>query len=1022
MSQPLATITVKNPGLTLGQASYFDVTVSGNTYITGLGSGFDAWCADAPTGISNKSYTATIYSTYELNTLGAVLPNVQNQNNLDLVSWIINQNFTANPQYNYGEIQASIWTLLGDTYKINGADLTATGAVNINDVNSIIALAKANGENFVPDNTQLIGVMFDPTEMVNGKLVHRQPLILGVRAAKIGDFVWEDTNANGIQDAGENGIGGVTVNLGRDMNNDGDINDANEILATTTTDNAGSYQFKGLTPGLEYQVQFVQPTGFDAASLKQQGGNVALDSNGLLSNKVILSAGEYDRTIDAGFYKKASLGDFVWNDTNADGIQDAGEAGIAGVTVNLLDASGNVAGTAVTDANGNYNFADLIPGTYSVQFVAPTGYNFSNLGNGTTAPITLTSGEYNGTLDAGLFQKASLGDFVWHDLNADGIQDAGEAGIASVTANLIDANGNIVSSTTTDANGNYKFAELIPGTYSVQFVAPVGYNFSNLGNGTTAPITLTSGEYNGTLDAGLFQKASLGDFVWHDLNADGIQDAGEAGIAGVTVKLLDVSGNVASTAVTSANGAYNFANLNLGTYSVQFVSPNGYSFSSANSGNNDSIDSDANANGTTAPVTLTSGEYNGTLDAGLFQKASLGDFVWHDLNADGIQDAGEGGIAGVTVKLLDAIGNVASTAVTSANGAYNFANLNPGTYSVQFVSPNGYSFSSANSGNNDSIDSDANSSNGITQQVTLASGASNNTLDTGFIKNAPVASTSKLGDYVWHDLDKDGIQDTNESGIAGIKVTLVGSGANGTFGDGDDITRQVVTDANGKYLFDQLAAGTYKVTFERDSVLNTFSSANQGADVTKDSNANALGVTGVITLGSNETNMTVDAGLYINFSNIPSVPQGSEGLTPGFWKNWSAPDKQGRYPWADTNFSPTREDSLNSRSQTFGDAYNYQNVFGVQLSNRLSASEISAIDRDKDGIELLEALGANGNTAGQALLRHSAAGILNASHSLVDYPYTAGQVVDMVQQAFATGELDLAKNILAQANELEGVL
>jgi protocatechuate 3,4-dioxygenase beta subunit len=708
-------------------------------------------------------------------------------------------------------------------------------------------------------------------------------------------------------------------------------------------------------------------------------------------------------------FQKASLGDFVWHDLNADGIQDAGEAGIASVTANLIDANGNIVSSTTTDANGNYKFAELIPGTYSVQFVAPVGYNFSNLGNGTTAPITLTSGEYNGTLDAGLFQKASLGDFVWNDTNADGIQDAGEAGIAGVTVNLLDASGNVAGTAVTDANGNYNFADLIPGTYSVQFVAPTGYNFSNLGNGTTAPITLTSGEYNGTLDAGLFQKASLGDFVWHDLNADGIQDAGEAGIASVTANLIDANGNIVSSTTTDANGNYNFAELIPGTYSVQFVAPVGYNFSNL-------------GNGTTAPITLTSGEYNGTLDAGLFQKASLGDFVWHDLNADGIQDAGEAGIAGVTVKLLDAIGNVASTAVTSANGAYNFANLNPGTYSVQFVSPNGYSFSSANSGNNDSIDSDANSSNGITQQVTLASGASNNTLDTGFIKNAPVASTSKLGDYVWHDLDKDGIQDTNESGIAGIKVTLVGSGANGTFGDGDDITRQVVTDANGKYLFDQLAAGTYKVTFERDSVLNTFSSANQGADVTKDSNANALGVTGVITLGSNETNMTVDAGLYINFSNIPSVPQGSEGLTPGFWKNWSAPDKQGRYPWADTNFSPTREDSLNSRSQTFGDAYNYQNVFGVQLSNRLSASEISAIDRDKDGIELLEALGANGNTAGQALLRHSAAGILNASHSLVDYPYTAGQVVDMVQQAFATGELDLAKNILAQANELEGVL
>jgi hypothetical protein len=65
----------------------------------------------------------------------------------------------------------------------------------------------------------------------------------------------------------------------------------------------------------------------------------------------------------------------------------------------------------------------------------------------------------------GLYRPASLGDFVWDDLNADGIQDLGEPGIegVTVTVNLL-TNGTIVASTTTDVNGAYAFTNLPRGT------------------------------------------------------------------------------------------------------------------------------------------------------------------------------------------------------------------------------------------------------------------------------------------------------------------------------------------------------------------------------------------------------------------------------------------------------------------------------------------------------------------------------------------------------------------------------
>jgi uncharacterized repeat protein (TIGR01451 family) len=113
--------------------------------------------------------------------------------------------------------------------------------------------------------------------------------------------------------------------------------------------------------------------------------------------------------------------------------------------------------------------------------------------------------------------------------------------------------------------------------------------------------------------------AALGDFVWLDADMDGIQDAGEIGVANVTVRLLDQNGNELATTTTNANGFYSFTDLAPGTYRVDFVPPAGYTVSPPNQGANDALDSDANlTTGETANVTLVAGETNNTLDAGLF--------------------------------------------------------------------------------------------------------------------------------------------------------------------------------------------------------------------------------------------------------------------------------------------------------------------------------------------------------------------------------------------------------------------
>ncbi len=363
--------------------------------------------------------------------------------------------------------------------------------------------------------------------------------------------------------------------------------------------------------------------------------------------------------------------------------------------------------------------------------------------------------------DAVVTLYASLGDFVWEDLDADGVQDAGEPGIEGVTVNLLDGSGNPTGdTTTTDATGAYSFDNLEPGDYSVEFVLPADYQFSpkdagaddvdsdaDTTTGKTDATTLTSGENDPTWDAGMYKKASLGNYVWEDSNADGVQDAGEPPISGVTVKLYkDADGDgvaepggddgaAIATDTTDASGIYGFDNLDPGDYFVEFTKPSGFDKASPSTPGTASDPSDSDADETTGltdVTTLESGENDPTWDAGFYKLASLGDLVWFDLDEDGVQDAGEPGVEGVTVTLKDAGGNTVGTTTTDSSGAYNFDNLEPGDYTVVFTKPsNDWTISPKDNAGDDTKDSDANTTTGETDPVTLTSGENDPTIDAG---------------------------------------------------------------------------------------------------------------------------------------------------------------------------------------------------------------------------------------------------------------------------------------------------
>ncbi|HCQ1920941.1 TPA: carboxypeptidase regulatory-like domain-containing protein, partial [Staphylococcus aureus] len=492
----------------------------------------------------------------------------------------------------------------------------------------------------------------------------------GQEVYKIGNYVWEDTNKNGVQELGEKGVGNVTVTVFD--------NNTNTKVGEAVTKEDGSYLIPNLPNG-DYRVEFSNlPKGYEVTPSKQ-GNNEELDSNGLSS--VITVNGKDNLSADLGIYKpKYNLGDYVWEDTNKNGIQDQDEKGISGVTVTLKDENGNVLKTVTTDADGKYKFTDLDNGNYKVEFTTPEGYTPTTVTSGSDIEkdsngLTTTgviNGADNMTLDSGFYKtpKYNLGNYVWEDTNKDGKQDSTEKGISGVTVTLKNENGEVLQTTKTDKDGKYQFTGLENGTYKVEFETPSGYTPTQVGSGTDEGIdsngTSTTGvikdKDNDTIDSGFYKPTyNLGDYVWEDTNKNGVQDKDEKGISGVTVTLKDENDKVLKTVTTDENGKYQFTDLNNGTYKVEFETPSGYTPTSVTSGN----DTEKDSNGLTTTGVIKDAD-NMTLDSGFYKtpKYSLGDYVWYDSNKDGKQDSTEKGIKDVKVTLLNEKGEVIGTTKT----------------------------------------------------------------------------------------------------------------------------------------------------------------------------------------------------------------------------------------------------------------------------------------------------------------------------------------------------------------------
>lgn len=477
-------------------------------------------------------------------------------------------------------------------------------------------------------------------------------------AVDINILKFEDLNGNGVQDAGESILPewSFTVN----------DKDGTEVC-TGITDLTGTYQ-------CNVAATSINPPPYTITEDMQAGWTSSTP------NPRTIFPLKTPVNVVFGNYISGEIRGTKWNDLNGDGIKDAGEPGVAGITICYYGAM--FYGCTTTDEDGNYAFSNLIPGSYTVYESLPYGMEQTYPLYGGYHYIDLASGEIRTGVDFGNHQlpRGEIHGTKWNDLDGDGVMDDGEPGVAGITICSYGYS-EYGSCVETDGDGNYGFTDLIEGNYYIYENLPYGkvqtFPASFWGYPEYHIVSLNSGQIVEGINFGNADASEIHGMKFGDKDGDGVQDPVETGVAWVGIQLYRLVSPGEEYYVQAASTDYS------GNYQFTGLAPGFYKVIELPSGSSQTFP----ANGQPQYVSLGVGEVKNGVDFGNqpVPPGNIQGIKFNDLDGDGMQDAGESGVSGVQICLSP----FWSCTYTDSSGAYTFSNVPIGTYWVYEIVPPG---------------------------------------------------------------------------------------------------------------------------------------------------------------------------------------------------------------------------------------------------------------------------------------------------------------------------------------------
>lgn len=505
---------------------------------------------------------------------------------------------------------------------------------------------------------------------------------------KVEGTVWADENANTVMDSDEAGLTTALIRL---------VSQSGVVTETYPAKN-GSFVFDAVIPGT-YAVEYVLP---QYGVFTNDAGMAADETlQKIISEAFTMEMGGQMKLPAIGALQQIPVNGYAYYDANSNGMMDEHERLLGGVEMSF-SLEGEEATKVSTQTSGNFDTILLVPGRYQVTVKLPDGYvlgtqsvlGFEYGKNESVIQLYAASGTSWENMVISALKPASVSGALWMDEDGNGRVDYGEAAPAGEVLTLYSMpDQKVLATLTTDENGAFNVSCLMPGKYRLSYkpkagaVASVGGDttFVQEGSSMVMDLELHCDDHVDTARLGLISYTTVGGLVWKDHNGK------VEPMPGAKVRLLNEAGQVLAETESGKDGRYQFNELRTGNYALDVTLPEHQLVVTQNdhriAGDEGAVSvmtACVDRYGKSDLFHVRMGYHQMDLDIGAVGYGTIGDFCWLDLNGNGLQESGEGGLPNMVVQLLQQ-GQVIAQTMTDQYGYYRFNDLYPAVYTLRVV-------------------------------------------------------------------------------------------------------------------------------------------------------------------------------------------------------------------------------------------------------------------------------------------------------------------------------------------------